>query len=519
MNVSATPGDPEPLHAAAVSPFTDATATPDLRVAEHFLTRLDDSAESFTFQTFDDAPAQRPGLARVLHGTIEKLGPVLTSLNDTGAGVFVMVNVGDERGRKTENVTGVRAVFADFDGTPLPQVWPLEPNIVVESSTGRFHAYWSARNVELGEFKRLQEAIAARFGSDPTVCDLPRVMRVPGFIHRKGVPFRSRIVHECPAQPYTRDPLVSALGLRVNGHDHAAHNEDGAPAQEQGNRSSDRNIPRGQRNAHLSRLAYALRKKGFSVEAIEVALLEENRVRCDPPLGEPEMRAIARGKAGINPDESVHGDLRLKCNRFGQPLPNLANVVKVLTRHAARRGRIYYDEFFGRIYTTESVGPPREWSDRDDIRVAFWLQSVIGTDRVSVATVADAVRHVAMLDRRDEVITDLELLRWDGQSRLPMLIARGFGANANDYHAQVGANFLIGMAARACARAARWTRCRSLRGHRARSNLPPSPSSAASGSLKYINRSTARTSISHWRASSCLRSARCIRLRKPRSNA
>ena len=43
----------------------------------------------------------------------------------------------------------------------------------------------------------------------------------------------------------------------------------------------------------------------------------------------------------------------------------------------------------------------------------------------------------------------LESLRWDGEPRLQMLIARGFGATQNDYHAQVGANFLIGMVARA----------------------------------------------------------------------
>ena len=104
----------------------------------------------------------------------------------------------------------------DDNGTPLPEVWPLDPHIVLESSPGRFHAYFLCSGVELGEFKRLQEEIAARFGSDPSVNDLPRVMRLPGFIHRKCVPFRSRIVRECPAQPYMRDQLAAAFGLRVN---------------------------------------------------------------------------------------------------------------------------------------------------------------------------------------------------------------------------------------------------------------------------------------------------------------
>ncbi len=43
-------------------------------------------------------------------------------------------------------------------------------------------------------------------------------MRVPGFFHRKGAPFQSRIVHECPRQPYTRDQLVAAFKRQINGH-------------------------------------------------------------------------------------------------------------------------------------------------------------------------------------------------------------------------------------------------------------------------------------------------------------
>ena len=70
----------------------------------------------------------------MLHGTIGQLALELARLNDAGAGIFVMVNVGDGRGRKTENVIRVRAVFADFDGTPLPENWPLEPQLIVETS-------------------------------------------------------------------------------------------------------------------------------------------------------------------------------------------------------------------------------------------------------------------------------------------------------------------------------------------------------------------------------------------------
>ena len=59
--------------------------------------------------------------------------------NGNGAAVWVMVNAGDGKGRRAENVTRVRAVFADLDGAPLQPVMAceLEPHCVVESSEGQ----------------------------------------------------------------------------------------------------------------------------------------------------------------------------------------------------------------------------------------------------------------------------------------------------------------------------------------------------------------------------------------------
>jgi uncharacterized protein (DUF927 family) len=53
-------------------------------------------------------------------------------------------------------------------------------------------------------------------------------------------------------------------------------------------------IPEGRRNDTLFRLAASLRGKGLSVEAIEAALLIENKAKCVPPLPENEVRTIAR---------------------------------------------------------------------------------------------------------------------------------------------------------------------------------------------------------------------------------
>lgn len=65
-------------------------------------------------------------------------------LNEQGAGIFVMVNAGDGKGRKRANVRAVRALFVDLDGAPLEPVvnGPIAPHMVTETSLGRWHAFW-----------------------------------------------------------------------------------------------------------------------------------------------------------------------------------------------------------------------------------------------------------------------------------------------------------------------------------------------------------------------------------------
>jgi hypothetical protein len=55
----------------------------------------------------------------------------------------------------------------------------------------------------LAEFKLLQKGLIAHFNSDPQIHDLPRVLRIPGFIHcKEGTPFLSRILQINEIEPY-----------------------------------------------------------------------------------------------------------------------------------------------------------------------------------------------------------------------------------------------------------------------------------------------------------------------------
>jgi hypothetical protein len=64
-------------------------------------------------------------------------------------------------------------------------------------------------------------------------------------------------------------------------------------------------IPEGRRHTHLVSLAGKLRAIGLSVEAIEAALLRENKRRCQPPLPEREVQAIARSVGAYPPFPNV----------------------------------------------------------------------------------------------------------------------------------------------------------------------------------------------------------------------
>lgn len=60
----------------------------------------------------------------------------------------------------------------------------------------------------------------------------------------------------------------------------------------------ERSIPKGLRNSTLASLGGVMRSRGMTPQAIEVALLEENRQRCDPPLLDGEVGSIARSISG-----------------------------------------------------------------------------------------------------------------------------------------------------------------------------------------------------------------------------
>jgi RepB DNA-primase from phage plasmid/Primase C terminal 2 (PriCT-2) len=175
----------------------------DRSAAEKFLAIIGRGETKFCFQCFDDDKERvkahnaaneerrergeeelRSPFVRVLNGTLAQYWNELTDLNERGAGVFVTVNETNGRGRTTKDIVKVRALFLDLDGNPLA-VDEKEPHVIVETSPCKWHEYWLVDDVPLDGFTPRQKALIARHGGDKVVHDLPRVMRLPGFFHRK----------------------------------------------------------------------------------------------------------------------------------------------------------------------------------------------------------------------------------------------------------------------------------------------------------------------------------------------
>ena len=148
--------------------------------------------------TAEDVIEFRPVDAKQRWGTLADLPqivPWLIALNEAGYQVYFGANprksVG---GSKAKDVRLARCLFADFDdgatyeyamrciaiaGLPLPTV--------VLRTGGGIHCYWLLTEPvsDLKAWTVRMKAIIAALGSDKTVHDSPRIMRLPGFVNHK----------------------------------------------------------------------------------------------------------------------------------------------------------------------------------------------------------------------------------------------------------------------------------------------------------------------------------------------
>jgi len=330
--------------------------TPDLAMARRFLLALDEEAEAFTFQTFDDekdGDHQDRSLARVLHGPLDEVADRLTRINRGGGGVFVTINETDLKGRTADNIRRVRALFVDLDGAPLPESWSLAPHLVIESSPGRWHAYWITDGCPLEKFSVVQEALAAKYRGDASVKDLPRVMRLPGFWHMKrkhpakATPFQTRIIEEDQGLPYAFDEFCEAFAIDPEAPAAPGAAGDAWNALTKERPELTRGVEEGSRNDEATRLAGRLIGEGESPAKVLVYLRGWN-LSNKPPMGDGELKGVVA---------SIHKTHRRNHPEEGERTgrrPVLTNMATVEPEEVSW----LWEPYFPRRKATLIAGPP-----------------------------------------------------------------------------------------------------------------------------------------------------------------
>ncbi|MDB2596156.1 DUF5906 domain-containing protein [Pseudomonadales bacterium] len=244
--------------------------------AQTFLEYLDPSAKQYSFRIL-----KGNGNAQKIDGQLDELECLLASGSKDSDQIFVQINRSDGKGQSKENIVCVRALFVDLDGTPLKHVdrIKLSPHLVVETSPAKFHVYWFVRDVPLSVFTKIQKRLAEIVGSDPSVCDLPRIMRLPGTWHLKGQPFQSKIITKTERDRYTLNQVQAALDNDAT----KPITNDVTKAADVVSLSLKKGLPDGQRTHALTHLAGKLISQNID-DSLALAKLFAWNALNTPPL-------------------------------------------------------------------------------------------------------------------------------------------------------------------------------------------------------------------------------------------
>ena len=164
--------------------------------AEKFLSLIDPNTNKFLFACFEYRKIKK---GRTFFGTFGVLENKLKKLNEEeNYCVYVTVNKTEGAERKASAITECRAVWVEDDEPreTYRKDWPLKPSIIVESSPGKYHYYWITKTTNFEEWDKVMQRMVDDHGCDHKARDISRVLRIPGFTHKKDLtkPFVSKLV-------------------------------------------------------------------------------------------------------------------------------------------------------------------------------------------------------------------------------------------------------------------------------------------------------------------------------------
>jgi hypothetical protein len=456
---------------------------PDLKAALAFIQAITGERDpAVTWQTFDDSEAKRTALAGWKHGRLSNkaVRAWLLAKWKQGAGVYLMLARGDGKGRRAENAQPWTAAAVDLDGQPLPEAFPVEPDIIVATSKGRWHVYWLLERLEdAAAWSDLQARLAAFYGGDPKIIDAPRVLRVVGFHNRKKAqPFRVHVVGDLPdletasaegflrkslaemvkahpaiykapaerAKAKSREPIgeLDTEDAIRDARDYLA----GAPASIEGEGG----------NNTLIKVANRVIDFGTSKERAVDLLLEDWNDRCQPPWEDDEIERYvgnawryrqeppgSKSIAAANAEFPL-ADAKFKKNPSGKALADVRNIKIALARLGVS---LRYDRFADkyRIDGLDGFGP--EFNDAAERRLRLQISERYQFTP-SKDFMFDVCYDLAQSHAFDPVCDYCDKVQktWDGEPRINTFLHKYGGADDTPYVRAVSALLFLSVVRR-----------------------------------------------------------------------
>lgn len=481
----------------------DSTLAPDLGSANKFLRLLSHNASEggeFTFAVIDDRKAlgssagQRENQVyvpadcsdhmgcRTRYGRLQVLRRWLTQSNQEGCGVFVCIHAMDDSGKRaSSNFLKVRTLVNDLDYGEPESSYPIEPSFRILSSMQGKHDYFLLDGeMEFDEWRRIQTVFADVYGGDKQVKDKARVMRLPGFYHRKTTePYLVDFVepHLDQVTTYTASELSGAFSSAkvtavpstkiANGPLLAPDQVSRALATINKSRSSTYSLQQirgaltiledtANDRAIWIDFGHALKRSfgddGFEIwdewskTSVQYPGANESRWRWDGfDVSEPRDDEITVGTIIARARESgwslvsQTGISWPELNDKDRPdARSTKNVTAYLAHHQVEPWR---NEFDQQIYIDHADGTTQRLDD--DVVRSIWMPMYEEGCRISDKFFLECVRYEADQHRRHPILDYLEGLKWDRVKRIGVWLNHYLAAEDNQYTQQVGRKFLV----------------------------------------------------------------------------
>ena len=224
--------------------------------------------------------------------------------------------------------------------------------------------------------------------------------------------------------------------------------------------TSPEKIPDGKRNATIFKMACSLQAKGYADESIFAMCSCENKVKCNPPLDDEEVRrivesALRHDKGLSTPVVAQTGVDLIYDTKDGNPKIRQCaeNVARVILNDPAIAGKIKEDTFGHRLmYLGQLPWRPEgdtlgEWSDKDDSALRSYLH--IKYKLRNKGDYEDGFNMALFENSYDPLVGYLNALEWDGEPRIDDALSYMLGVEKNEYNTAVFRLFLQGAVRRA----------------------------------------------------------------------